>query len=84
MTAVRHESPHCHWHIGHVGKGTRFDLYFPAHLAGTLVKEAAALPKNLPGGTETIRLAGDEQDVRVCPACAAELGLPPAGGQQRG
>ncbi len=48
----------------HVGKGSRFDLYFPAHLARTQVKEAAALPKNLPGGTETILLAEDEQDVR--------------------
>lgn len=57
-------------HKGHIfasselGKGSRFDLYFPVH-QDTFAQEAVeALSKELPRGTETLLIAEDEKEVR--------------------
>ena len=51
-----------------VGQGTTFDAYFPVHRVEVVKtdEESAAErePQEVPGGTETILLAEDEQDVR--------------------
>jgi len=51
-----------------VGQGTAFDVYFPVHsVEGVKTDEETAAerePQDVPGGTETILLAEDEQDVR--------------------
>jgi CheY-like chemotaxis protein len=47
-----------------VGKGTRFDVYFPEHRAEVQVREVESPMAGVPTGTETILLAEDELDVQ--------------------
>ena len=45
------------------GQGTTFDVYLP--LVDTEVPEENSMPQNITGGTETILIAEDEEDLRA-------------------
>jgi two-component system cell cycle sensor histidine kinase/response regulator CckA len=47
-----------------IGIGTTFKIYLPRVGEGTAKPEDDILPKNIPGGTETVFLVEDEENVR--------------------
>ena len=46
------------------GKGTRFDVYFPAQRVALELQRPDDASERIPPGNETVLLAEDEQDVR--------------------
>ena len=47
-----------------VGKGSRFDIYFPIHLEPVFDEDAEVLEKAAPQGSETLLMAEDELEIR--------------------
>jgi len=48
-----------------VGKGSRFDIYFPIHLEPVFDEDAEVLEKAAPHGSETLLMAEDELEIRT-------------------
>jgi two-component system, cell cycle sensor histidine kinase and response regulator CckA len=48
-----------------VGKGSRFDIYFPIHLEPVFDQDAEVVEKEAPQGSETLLMAEDELEIRM-------------------